>query len=56
MSEPDVFSEGMRFMDMMHLPRRSPQPRPVIVGQNGAAYVVALERKTMQASRRRKRR
>ena len=55
MSELDVFSEGTHFMDMMHLPRRNHRAKLVTVGQSGAAYVVALERKRMPIVRRRKR-
>jgi len=44
MLELDAFSEGKHFMDMTHLPRRSPLAKPATVGQNGAAYVAALER------------
>ena len=49
MLELDVFSEGKHYMDMTHLLRRSPQAKPVTVGQNGAAacVFVALERKRM---------
>ena len=36
----DVFSEGKHFMDLMHLPRRSPLAKPATVCQNG---VVALK-------------
>ena len=59
MSELDVFSEGMRFMEMMHLSRRSHQAKPVTVGQNGAAcasHVVPPERKRMPTLRRERRR
>jgi hypothetical protein len=56
MLELDVFSEGMHSMDMMHLPRRSLQAKPVIVGQDGAAFVLALERKRIRAPRNRKKR
>jgi hypothetical protein len=56
MLELDAFSEGKHFMDMTHLPRRSPLAKPATVGQNGAAYVAALERTRMQRQRRRKRR
>lgn len=45
MSELGVFSEGLHFMGMMRLPKRSPRAGPATVGQNGAACVVGLERK-----------
>jgi len=55
MSELDVFSEGMHYMDMMHLPRRNHRAKLVTVGQSGAACAAALERKRMPTLRRRKR-
>jgi len=54
MSELDVFSEGMHYMDTMHPPRRNHRAKLVTVGQSGAACVAALERKRMPTLRRRK--
>lgn len=56
MSEPGVSSEGRHSTDMMLLPRKNHQGRPVIVGQNGAACVVDLERRTRNPSQMIKRR
>jgi hypothetical protein len=56
MSELDVFSEGMRYMDMMHLSRRRRQAKLATVCQNGAAGAVALERKRISTIRKIKRR
>jgi hypothetical protein len=56
MSELDVFSEGMRFMDMMHLSRRRRQAKLATVCLNGAAGAVALERRRISTIRKIKRR
>ena len=55
MLELGVFSEGKHFMDMMHLPKRSHQAGPAIVGQDGAACVVVPGRRRMLKQRKRKR-
>lgn len=44
MLERGVSSEGMHFMDMMRLPKRSLPAEPATAGQNGAACVVDLEK------------
>lgn len=46
MSELGVSSGGRHFMDMMPPSRRNPLGRHVIVGPNGAASAVDLERRT----------
>lgn len=53
MLELGVFSEDKHFTGMMLLKRRNLQAGPVIVGLNGAASVVGLER-IGRVSRRRK--
>lgn len=55
MLEQGVSSEGMLFMDMMHLPKRSLPAGPATVGQNGAACVVGLEKIRKESQRKRKR-
>lgn len=54
MLELGAFSEGKHFMDMMHLPKRSRQAGPAIVGQDGAACVVVPERRMLKQRKRKR--
>lgn len=51
-----VFSEGMHFMDMMLLPRRSDLARPATACQNCALAVAVSDRKRTRKGKQRKRR
>ncbi|KAK4336557.1 hypothetical protein RND71_044231 [Anisodus tanguticus] len=49
-----VFSEGMHFIDMMLLPRRSDLARPAIAGLNCAFVVATSDRKTNKKGKTKK--
>jgi hypothetical protein len=55
MSGLDVSSGGRHSMDMMPPSRRNPLGKHVIVGQNGVAAVLDLERRTRKRSQMKKR-
>lgn len=55
MSELDVFSEGKRSMDLMHLGRKRRLAGHVTAGQGGAVCVVVLERTRKEKERENRR-